>query len=257
MKKFIQILLFGIFAASIAGLMGFIYLEQGKQPINRVIIDIRQAGKKGFLNETTIENLINDFDSLATRNVNQLSPEAVESGLINNPYVKSVDVFVTIDKNLIINIEEKEALLRIYNSKQDGFYIDHSGNMIPLSTNYTPRVLIANGYIHIGMNEQHDNIYDTIYAKTPLLDLFEITKLVNQNKFLKAQIGQIYVNSQGEYDLIPQLGTHLIRLGSVEGVNQKLEDLELFYIEALIREGWDKYEIISLKYKNQVVCKRK
>lgn len=257
MKKFIQILLFGIFAASVAGLMGFIYFEQGKQPINQVIIDIRQAGTKGFLNETAIKNLINDFDSLTTRNVNQVNPEAVESGLINNPYVKSVDVFVTIDKNLIINIEEKEALLRIYNRKQDGFYIDHSGNMIPLSTNYTPRVLIANGYINVSMNEQHDNIYDTIYAKTPLLDLFKITKLIHQNKFLKAQIGQIYVNSQGEYDLIPQLGTHLIRLGSIEDVNQKLEDLELFYKKALIREGWDKYEIISLKYKNQVVCKRK
>ena len=183
--------------------------------------------------------------------------KALENKLINNPFVKSVDVFVTIDKNLIINIEEKEAMLRIYNQKHDGFYIDHSGNIIPLSTNYTPRVMIANGYIDVALMEEHYNIYDTTYHQTPLADLFELTNLISQNNFLKAQIGQIYVNSQGEFDLVPQLGNHLIRLGTIEDVSQKLENLELFYKKALIREGWEKYEIINLKYKNQVVCKRK
>lgn len=256
MKKFIQILLFGIFAAGVAGLMGFIYIEQGKQPIRDITINIMQSGEKGFLAEETIKQMITDFESLAHKNVNQISPKEIESNIKMSPFVKSVDAFISIDKNLIINIKEKEAIFRIYNQKQDGFYIDQSGYFIPLSPDFTPRVMIANGYIDVTMKEHQNNIYDTIYAQTPLMDLFKLTKLIRQDKFLKAQIGQVYINSQGEYDLVPQLGNHLIRLGSMEDVSQKLDDLKLFYKEVLLREGWNKYEIISLKYKNQVVCKR-
>jgi len=81
--------------------------------------------------------------------------------------------------------------------------------------------------------------------------------LINQNKFLKAQISEIYLNSKGEFDLIPQLGNHLIRFGTMEDASTKLNNLDIFYRKALIGEGWDKYETINLKYKNQVVCKRK
>jgi cell division protein FtsQ len=257
MKRFIQILLFVLFAASVAGVMGFIYIEQGKQPVKDVIIKIEQKSNKGFLNESIIKNLISDYDSLLNKNANQVKPAKIERDILENPFVVSADVFVDIDKNLIINIAEKEALLRVYNRRNDGFYIDQSGNVMPLSTNYTARVMIANGYINVDLNESQLNILDTSYAKTPLPDLYELTKLISRNNFLKAQIGQIYVNSQGEYDLIPQLGNHLIRFGTKENASQKLENLELFYKEALIREGWDKYEVISLKYKNQVVCKRK
>lgn len=90
-----------------------------------------------------------------------------------------------------------------------------------------------------------------------MADLLKLTELINQNIFLKAQISEIYVNSKGEYDLIPQLGNHLIRFGTMNDARAKLNNLDIFYRKALICEGWDKYETINLKYKNQVVCKRK
>ena len=76
MKNFIQILLFIIFAVSVAGLMGFIYFEQGKQPINQVVIEMNQVESKGFLNTTIIKELIADFDSLEHKKVNQVDTES-------------------------------------------------------------------------------------------------------------------------------------------------------------------------------------
>ena len=40
MKKVIQISLFILFAVATAGLMGFIYVEQGKQPVNDLVISL-------------------------------------------------------------------------------------------------------------------------------------------------------------------------------------------------------------------------
>lgn len=257
MKRIIQISLFIIFAVALTGMMGFIYVEQGRQPLKEVAINIRHKGEKGFLNDEMVRKMIVDYDSLPQLKINQIKTSAIESELDKSPFIKMVDAYVNIDRNLIVNIEEKNAVLRIFNQKQPGFYIDESGNIFPLSDQYTPRVMIVNGYIDIKTEQSVLNIYDSIYAKTCLVDLFRLNSLISQDKFLKAQISEIYVNSKGEFDLIPQLGNHLIRFGTMEDAENKINKLDIFYRKALIGEGWDKYEIINLKYKNQVVCKRK
>ena len=43
-------------------------------------------------------------------------------------------------------------------------------------------------------------------------------------------------------------------LGSVEGFQEKLDRLRIFYREGLEQVGWNKYSTISLAYDGQVVC---
>jgi len=257
MKKIVHIALFILFAVAVTGLMGFIYVEQGKHPIKEVVITIGHDGEKGFLNKEIVSKMIPDYDSISNIKLSQLQTSDIESELSKNPFVERSDAYVNIDRQLIINIEEKQAVLRVFNRNQPGFYVDQQGNIFPLNDNFTPRVMIANGYIDIKSNHNEKSIYDSAYDKTCLVDLFKLTEMINQNKFLKAQISEIYVNSKGEYDLIPQLGNHLIRFGTMENAQLKLKNLDIFYKKALMGEGWDKYETINLKYKNQVVCKRK
>ncbi len=257
MKKIIKIALFILFAVAVTGLMGFIYFEQGKQTIKQVVIKINREGEKGFLSEEAIKRMVSNYDSLPNQKVNQINTQTIESAISTNPFVEIADVFISIDKDLVVNIEEKRAFMRIFNRKSDGFYIDHSGNLFPLSNNYTPRVMIANGYIDVIPNDDKINIYDSVYADTHLVDLFELTRLINKNKFLAAQVGQIYVNSRGEFDLVPLLGNHIIKFGTMEDAGIKLDNLDTFYKKALMSEGWEKYATINLKYKNQVICKRK
>lgn len=246
-----------LFVLSVASLMGFIYMEQGKQSIDDVVININHAEGNGFLTEMQIKEMIIDYDSIINKPANQINTFDIENKISKNPFVALADAYINIDKDLIINIEEKHPFARIYNRKNDGFYIDYAGNIFPLSKSYTARVIIINGYIDVKPLMEHPNIYDTVYVDTQLADLLDLCKLISANNFLNAQIGQIYVNSRHEFDLIPQLGNHLIKFGTMDDASIKLDNLDVFYKKALIGEGWDKYEIINLKYKNQVVCKRK
>jgi cell division protein FtsQ len=56
--------------------------------------------------------------------------------------------------------------------------------------------------------------------------------------------------------LIPRVGKHSIVIGSPENLAEKMENLRIFYIKALKNLGWDKYSVINLKYKNQIVGER-
>jgi cell division protein FtsQ len=73
-------------------------------------------------------------------------------------------------------------------------------------------------------------------------------------------IGQVYLEADGDFILIPLLGEQQIVFGqarSTEEVSDKFERLKHFYKEALPHEGWNKYIEISVKYEGQIVCRKK
>ena len=257
MKRVIQIVAFILFAIALIGLMGFIYLERENQMLNEITVRVCRDGDKGFLIEKDLYALIEKTDSIRTKTFKQIDVNTLEQIISKNPYVEKTDVFVNINNNLIVNVKEKIAVLRIFNQHAAGYYIDKNANLLPLSNQYTPRVLIANGYIDIPQIKEYKNIYDSVYSKSVLIELFILTNLINQNNFLQALICQIYVNSKGEFDLIPQLGKQIIQLGSIDNAEEKLNKLEIFYKKSMMKAGWEKYETINLKYKDQVVCTKK
>ena len=87
--------------------------------------------------------------------------------------------------------------------------------------------------------------------------LFNFAKYINNDKFWKAQISQVYVVDQNNIELIPRVGPHTILLGSLDDYELKMEKLKLFYEQALTEEGWNKYKQINLKYRNQIVCTKR
>ncbi|MCF6342890.1 MAG: hypothetical protein L3J31_08815 [Bacteroidales bacterium] len=257
MKKIIQISAFFIFVVALSGLMGFIYLERENQILNEIKVRVCREDDKGFLNETALYEMVEATDSIRIRKIKQIKTKNLEAVISRNPYVEKVDAFVNIDNNLMVNVKEKRAILRIFNQQDEGFYLDENGGILPLSNQFTPRVLIASGYINIPYVKGHKSIYDSIYASTILNELFTLAALIRRDNFLQAQINQVYVNSKGEFDLIPQLGNQLIRLGSMENAKTKLDKLVVFYKKALPKAGWDTYKTIDLEYNNQVVCTKK
>jgi len=46
------------------------------------------------------------------------------------------------------------------------------------------------------------------------------------------------------------------RIGSNENISEKLNKLKFFYQEGLRYEGWNVYQTIDLKNKDQVVCRK-
>jgi cell division protein FtsQ len=53
------------------------------------------------------------------------------------------------------------------------------------------------------------------------------------------------------------VGNHQILLGSLDDFEKKLKHLRLFYEQVIPKMGWEKYSVINLKYRNQIVCTKK
>ena len=72
-------------------------------------------------------------------------------------------------------------------------------------------------------------------------------------------IGQIYLEKNGDFILVPLIGDQKIVFGSAyseKEVEEKFEKLRIFYEEGMPNVGWNAYSEISVKYEGQIVCKK-
>jgi cell division protein FtsQ len=57
-----------------------------------------------------------------------------------------------------------------------------------------------------------------------------------------------------KFEFIPVIGSHIIRIGRAENIDQKLRRLLVFYKQVLSKTGFDKYSALDLQYEGQVVA---
>jgi cell division protein FtsQ len=152
-----------------------------------------------------------------------------------------------------------EPLVRIINEHGENYYISTDGNILPFSTKYTPRVLVASGNIantYKAIKDSALNIHQKSTDKTAILaSIHNLAMALSEHEYLNKYIEQIYINRQNEIELVPADGDHFVILGNTENVQKKFSNLMAFY-----RAGKPKmeqgFQSLNLKYTNQVICKK-
>jgi cell division protein FtsQ len=138
------------------------------------------------------------------------------------------------------------------------FFVDEDGVVVRRRNLYNPRLHIIEGNVNISNAMLNGvSVLDTSIKKSILKDLFPLVNYINDDKFWSAQIDQIYVDDNDEINLIPRAGNQVIHLGTAENYEGKLRNLAAFYDKVLPTVGWNKYSVINLEYKDQIVCKRR
>ena len=88
----------------------------------------------------------------------------------------------------------------------------------------------------------------------------EFSSYVCKDTLFHSLIGQIHLEKNGDFILVPLVGDQKIVFGSassIEEVEGKFKKLTIFYNEAMPYEGWTTYSEINLKFEDQIVCKKK
>jgi len=205
-------------------------------------IDIVDDADRHYLTDNDILAGINKAGlSPVGKDLATISTAAIENKLKENRLIKRVECYKTIDGTVRIRVYQRAPVLRVFSTKGN-YYVDSEGEKMPVPSNFAAYVPVASGFI------------DDEYATTKL---YEFALFLQQEKFWNSQIKQIYVTPTGTVELTPVVGNHQIILGKIEDYKENLEKLRLFYEKGLSKMGWNKYSVINLKFKNQVVCTRR
>ncbi len=264
-KKIALITLWSLLAAGLLISMGFVNKEQDSLLCKSLDIKVNQDGDLYFLNKMDIAELIHQRgDSIVNQPKATVNIVAIENALNSHENIADARVYVTIDGRVKVDVKQRRPLLRVINTIDDSYYIDDEGKLMPLSDKYTTRVLIANGnisdsYVMHYKRSVKDMVKDNKAGKNSMLDeLYAMGVYIDANPFWKAQIQEIYINEDKDMELVPLAGNQKIIFGDTSAMEEKFNKLLIFYQQGLNTTGWwDKYSIINLKFKNQIVCTKK
>ena len=228
-------------------LMSFIEIKKAELICKDVKVYI--PGNQYFIDKEEIDNILQIKNhQLIGHSLESINIQALESKLKANPFIESAKVYSDMDGIIWVEITQRQPILRIMNQADQDFYVDQHGLKIPLSDNFTARVLAANGFI----DEPFSGKIDTLHTELAR-EIFATADYIRKDSLWDAQIGQIYVDQDHEIELIPRVGNQRILLGNADSLDAKFRNLLAFYKKALPQVGWDAYKTINIKYANQVI----
>jgi cell division protein FtsQ len=228
-------------------LMGFIEFKKAGVFCKEIKVYI--PGNQYFIDREEVDNILKTHrHQLVGRNMESINLQDLEKKLRANPFIESAKVYADMDGIIKVEITQRQPVMRVMNQSGQDFYIDQHGIKIPMSPNFTAKVLVANGYI----DEAFGNKIDTLHTEIAR-QLFKTADFISRDSLWSAQISQIYVNQDHELELVPRVGNHRILLGNADSLENKFYNLLVFYKQALPQVGWDRYKLINIKFANQVV----
>ena len=188
---------------------------------------------------------------------NEIDLSHIEEKLLNHSAINSAEVYFNNNGNLQVNIKKRTPIARFVSPVYEkNFYIDDNGFLMPLCSTYVSRVPIFSGKINL---PERLNLYvlDSLHKSPDFQKIYKMSKLINNDSFLKSQIVQIYINNNGYFELIPRIGNQRILFGSIENMEKKFKKIKLFYKNGPQPKDLNKYDTLNVLYENQIICSKR
>jgi cell division protein FtsQ len=238
-----------------------IYLAKSSnaKPCTGIEVIIKDSSDYHFVTQKNLMSLVNNGSArIVGRPAGEISVADIENRINVLRELKVAEAYLTIDQKLKIYVDQRDPVMRIMPESGGDYFLDEDGVIVRRRNLYNPRLHIVRGNVSISQSMLNGvSIFDTSIKRTILRDIYYLVEYINDDDFWSAQVDQIFVDKDDQIDLIPRVGNHVIHLGTAENYEGKLRNLQAFYEKVLPEVGWNKYSVINLEYKDQIVCKRR
>ncbi len=234
----------------IFGSIGFVEKQYANKTCTSIHVDIDNQFENYFINEADVIDLVTDGGDrrVVGESFENLTLKEIETELLGTKFIRQAEVYKDLDGSLMINIHQSRPIARLMSDKMNDRYISNEGEILPLSKRYTARVVLIEGAL-----ADNEKLYDLKETETGR-QLMELLQFIENNEFWKAQIALMNVDGKGEIHMQTQVSKQVIEFGKPVEIHEKFKKLEIFYKEILPSKGWNSYEKVSVKFKDQVVC---
>ncbi len=233
-RKYTYLKFIGL-AVLIIALFAFTSKRNKQRKISKVIVEFVEE-QDPYVNEATVNKLLIQNQERAT-NVGKeiLVLNNVEKGLDSHKMIEHSDVYLTVNGELKAQIKQRTPIARV--NAVTSFYVDVTGNTMPLSDSYTAHVPLVHNVSEIEVS-----------------GVFPLLKKIRDDEFLKKHVVDVYQTSKGYYEFELRVYPFRVAIGKIEELDSKVRNFKAFYQKALKDQSLGKYKKVSLQYSNQVVC---
>lgn len=251
-KVMLTVLWVAIAAAGIVLLQAAVHSQNVKK-CKDVQIDISGVNNNFFIDKSDVLGIIKNFvgGNPVGRSLSTFNLRDIENNLEKDVWIKNAELFFDNNDVLQVSVDEREPAARLFSADGNTFYIDSSLKILPLSDKFSARLPVFTGFPHSSNSAM--KAADSSLLRSVLV----ISEQLQADTFLMAMVDQVDITPQGSFEMIPKIGNQLIVFGDANDAVEKFSKLKLFYKKVISTTGWNRYSVINLQYRNQVVAKIK
>ncbi len=243
---------YGLVLFVLAVIIGFTNARLGDRRINGVSVTVDNQFENYFIDQEDVLALVNaeNKDYLLNSNLGALNLKELESRIEGHQFVKDAQAYIDLEGNLSIDVRQNRPIARVINPDGNDYYIGTEGDILPESQHYTARVIM------IQLKDMNWLPEYTLLDAKQGEKMMGLIRFILEDEFWNAQIAGIVVHKDLQIDLMPQVTKQVVEFGPMEDIDMKFKKLKTFYKQVLPYKGWNAYDTVSLKFKNQIVCKK-
>lgn len=249
-RKILFITMWVIIGSGMIALLVLAANRQRNELCRSYLIDIKEGER--FVTKASVTKLIRNSvkgNITGTPKV-KFDLLKIEQLLEDNVWVKDAQVYFDNKNVLHVAVEERKPIARVFALNNSSFYLDNENKMLPLSERFSTTLPVFTGF----PGKKSLNAKDSLL----LSDISSIATYITAHAFWAAQVAQVDIISCGaacwDFEMIPLVGNHTVRLGDGKDIDKKFNRLYSFYQQVLSKAGFNKYKSIDVQYAGQVVA---
>lgn len=224
--------------------------KRNKGLCNNYSITIKGVRTNYFIDKKDVEQLLKKTakGDIKGQLVSDINLHELERMLESNTWISDAELYFDNKDVLHVAITEKEPIARLFSTDGNSFYIDKAGERMPLSEKLSARVPVFTGFPGKKKLSAADSVL--------LRNVTAVANYIFTDSFWLAQVAQIDITPERNFEMIPVVGNHIVKMGQGENIEKQFNRLMIFYKQVLSKTGFDKYKIIDVQYTDQVVASR-
>lgn len=235
MVKYINNIKGIIVLAVVSIFFAFSSSQNNAKPISEV--EVSFIGDNNlFISKTKVDKLLiqnNDYIKCVSKDI--LDLKALENKLSSHDMIENSELYISINGILKIDIKQRNPYARVISDPS--FYIDNNGTKMPLSDNYSARVLLVHG-----LNDESKIDY-----------VFKLIKTIRDDEFLNSNVTDILI-SKSDISLRVRNCNFEVLVGDLNNLETKIKNFKAFYQKAYRDKILNNYKKVNLQFNNQIVC---
>jgi cell division protein FtsQ len=250
-KKILSILFWSIAAIALVVLFVFAWQAKGQKKCADIQVELVGENTRAlFMNEQEILHILNQQQVKVGQPITRFNLVAIEKYLEQTGWIKNAELYLDNQLVLQVKIEQRIPIARVFSLGGSSFYIDEDGRRLPLRQLAVMRLPVFTGFTS-------DNELLSPPDSALLKSIVLFANTIKNDSFYTAQIAQVNIESNGDFELVPTLGDHVVLLGTIENLEDKLNRLYTFYKKVWVSSGINAFQVLDVRFDHQIVTLKK
>lgn len=223
--------------------------QRNKERLRSYTVEVKGGPQGSFLTVENVEDLLQRHTAgVRGELVAGFNLRAVEAKIQQHPFIRKAQLYFDNQDVLHVTVQEKVPVARLFTSNGTSFYLDELGALMPLALSKTLKLPVFTGL--------PDSINFNKKDSLLLTQIKTAAQMIVADSFWSSQVAQLDLTPANEWEMIPVVGDHSIKLGDLDNMQAKLRRIWIFYEQVIAKVGWSRYRVIDVRFEGQVVAGR-